>query len=108
MFQSSEKLGPTDEDEADFEKELAKMVTESATESRKLDKRTAQALWDSAVLSTAFRKKKGEDDTANGDADDVDSNGQETMKFMLLTKKGNKQQVRLVLATGNSLPHHML
>ena len=67
------------------------MVTESSAESRKVDKRTAQSLWDSAVLHPGVRKKKQED------SDEEETVGEEgngdVMKFTVLTKKGNKQQV---------------
>ena len=95
VFNSSERLGPSEEDEAEFEKELAKLVTETGTGIRKADKRNAQGLWDAAVVPTAMRKKKTEDSDGEGDNDDgLGPDGESTMKFMLLTKKGNKQQVR--------------
>lgn len=93
---SGEHMGPTDEDDSEFAKELAKMVTESSAEARKVDKRTAQALWESAVLPTGLRKKALDGSDDDEDVSDVhDSDGQGTMKFVMLTKKGNKQQVRL-------------
>ena len=86
-----ENLGPSEDDDADFEKELAKMVTDNA-ESRKVDKKTALALWDQTVPPPVLRKKRGED------ADDLQSNAGDTegpgvMKFTLFTKRGNKPQV---------------
>lgn len=87
-----ENLGPTDDDDADFEKELAKMVTDN-TESRKVDKKTALALWDQTVPPPVLRKKRGED------PEDIQSNaghadeGPGVMKFTLFTKRGNKPQV---------------
>lgn len=70
------------------------MVTETAAEARKVDKRTAQALWDSAVLPTNLRKKKQEDvDEEEITSEGFDSEGKGLMKFVLLTKKGSKQQV---------------
>ncbi|KAH8119395.1 transcription factor [Phellopilus nigrolimitatus] len=95
LLNSSEDLGPTEEDENDFAKELAKMVTDSSAEARKVDKRTAQALWDSAVLPTGLRKKKYDESDEDEDASDGGiSEGQDTMRFVLLTKKGNKQQAK--------------
>ena len=94
LLNTSENLGPTEEDENEFAKELAKLVTDSSAEARKVDKRTAQALWDSAVIPSGLRKKKYEisdEDEYASDAGETES--QETMKFVLLTKKGNKQQV---------------
>lgn len=82
-----EYLGPDEEAEADFAKELAKMVTDTSTESRKVDKKTALALWDSAVIPPAIRKKRV-DDSEPRDADDGMTN------FVVLTKRGNRQTVR--------------
>ncbi|THH05283.1 hypothetical protein EW145_g4909 [Phellinidium pouzarii] len=97
LLNSSDNLGPTEEDENDFLKELARMVTDSSAEGRKVDRRTAQALWDSAVLPTGHRKKKFEEDEEDEDiSDGEDSDGHGTMKFVLLTKKGNKQQAKKI------------
>lgn len=97
LLNSPENVGPSAEDESDFAKELAKMVTDSSAEARKVDKRTAQALWESAVLPTGLRKKildNGDEDEATSDHDSADGRG--TMKFVVLSKKGNKQQVGLL------------
>ncbi|KAJ7703097.1 armadillo-type protein [Mycena rosella] len=53
-----DSLGPSEEAEAEFAKELAKMVTDTSAESRKVDKKTALALWDAAVLPPGARKKR--------------------------------------------------
>ncbi|KAF6760250.1 transcription factor [Ephemerocybe angulata] len=79
---AQENLGPSDEAEAEFAKELAKMVTDTSAESRKVDKKTALALWDSAVIPAY------ESETANGD--DGMTN------FVVLTKRGNKQLTRQI------------
>ena len=34
------------------------MMTDSSAEARKVDRKTAQALWDSSVLPTGLRKKR--------------------------------------------------
>jgi hypothetical protein len=82
-----EILGPSEEEDGDFAKELAKMLTDTSAEARKVDKKTALAMWDSAVLPPAARKKQA--DSAD------DSAGQPgVMNFTLLTKRGNKNQVR--------------
>lgn len=65
------------------------MVTDSSAESRKVDKKTAQALWESAVLPSGTRKKRGDD---NGEAAGG-SDGNEQMSFTVITKRGNKQLV---------------
>lgn len=101
---SQEHLGPTEEEDSEFAKELAKMQIEASAESRKVDRRTAQALWENAVLPPNLRKKRvlggggnvGEDDGGDGEETEVVPGGerQGTMNFMLITKRGNKQQVK--------------
>lgn len=86
-----ENLGPSEEAEAEFAKELAKMVTDTSAESRKVDKKTALALWDSAVIPPNVRKKKVDEDEEDGS----EANGHDVMSFTVITKRGNKQQVRI-------------
>ncbi|KAK7005600.1 nonsense-mediated mRNA decay factor [Favolaschia claudopus] len=88
-----DNLGPSEEAEAEFAKELAKMVTDSSAESRKVDKKTALALWDAAVLPPGARKKRPDetDDEPNGHNDNSNM-----MNFTVITKKGNKQQTRQI------------
>ena len=95
-------MGPSDDAAADFEKELAKTMIDSAAESRKVDRKTAMALWDSAVTS-GVRKKKGEDVDDDGDVVGGDSarTDDDTMKFTVLSKRGNKQQVSLLFLCFN-------
>lgn len=70
------------------------MVTDTSTESRKVDKKTAMALWDSSVLPPSVRKKRPEE----GDEDEgIDEN---VMQFTIVTKRGTKHQVRRVLCIG--------
>ncbi|GAW05433.1 ARM repeat-containing protein [Lentinula edodes] len=91
-----ENLGPSEEAEAEFAKELAKMVTDTSADSRKLDRKTAMALWDSSVLPPNLRKKRPED----GDEDEeIDAN---TMHFTVVTKRGNKQQTRKLAVPSES------
>jgi regulator of nonsense transcripts 2 len=90
---SQELLGPSEDDDAEFAKELAKMVTDTA-DARKVDKRTALALWDQTVPPPVVRKKRGDDleesvDSTQGPMDDQAG----VMKFTLFTKRGNKPQV---------------
>jgi regulator of nonsense transcripts 2 len=87
MSAQQEYLGPDEEAEAEFAKELAKMVTDTSADSRKVDKKTALALWDSAVIPPAMRKKRV-DDLEERDINDGTTN------FVVLTKRGNKQAVR--------------
>ena len=89
-----EHLGPSDEAEAEFAKELAKMVTDTSTESRKVDKKTALALWDSAVLPPTARKKRVDEKDEDSETQPV--NGHGTMNFTVITKRGNKQHVSIL------------
>lgn len=89
-----ENLGPSEEADAEFAKELAKLVTDTSAESRKVDKKTALALWDSAVLPPTIRKKRAEDKEDEEEHNGAPSEAS-TMAFTVLTKKGNKQGVRV-------------
>ncbi|KAF9529410.1 armadillo-type protein [Crepidotus variabilis] len=93
-----EHLGPSEEEDADFAKELAKLVTDTSTESRKVDKKTALALWDSAVLPPVARKKRldEEEHEVNGSAEPG------TMAFTVITKRGNKQNTRAITVPAES------
>ncbi|KIY53966.1 ARM repeat-containing protein [Fistulina hepatica ATCC 64428] len=86
-----ENLGPSEEADAEFAKELAKMVMDTSVESRKVDKKTALALWDSAVLPPSARKRRAED-SENDEVSHLDSSN--VMKFTVVTRRGNKQQAR--------------
>ncbi|KAG1716634.1 hypothetical protein ID866_512 [Astraeus odoratus] len=91
VLSAQEHLGPSEEAEADFAKELAKIITESSTESRKIDKKSAW--WDTAVLAPSARKKRVEenDHDTDGDGDNPDES---VMNFTVITRRGNKQQRR--------------
>lgn len=89
-----ENLGPSEDDDSEFARELAKLLTDASAESRKVDKKTALALWDSAVLPPAARKKRAEHELVDGE-----EGGPGVMSFTLVTKRGNKQQVRVVACT---------
>ena len=69
------------------------MVTDTSTESRKVDKKTALALWESAVLPPTIRKKRVDEKDDDSEAQPV--NGHGTMNFTVITKRGNKQHVRI-------------
>ncbi|KAJ3724609.1 transcription factor [Lentinula raphanica] len=93
-----ENLGPSEEAEAEFAKELAKMVTDTSAESRKVDKKTAMALWDSSVLPPNLRKKRLED----GDEDEeLDAN---MMHFTIVTNEGTNN--RLAVPSESALAVH--
>lgn len=96
VLSTQENLGPSEEADAEFARELAKMATDSSNESRKVDKKTAMALWDSAVLPPGARKKRGADGEGDGEVDSSDADAKTIMSFTLLTKRGNKQQVRTI------------
>lgn len=85
-----ENLGPSEEADAEFAKELAKMVTDMSAESRKVDKKTALAMWDSTVLPPTIRKKRAEEDDGQLP---TPAAGNDVMNFTVLTKRGNRQQV---------------
>src|SRR5260370_27805080 len=89
----TESQGPSEEAESEFAKELAKMLSD-ASDSRRADKRTALSMWDTSTLSSAVGvvglKKKAE---ANETNEDSASREPGVMKFTLLSRKGNKQQV---------------
>ena len=86
VMQPRESLGPSEEADSEFAKELAKMMAESSNEVRKVDKRTALALWDSSTIS----RKKRIDQTDGTDVQESDSN---QMKFTVISRRGHKQQV---------------
>ena len=69
------------------------MVTDNSSESRKVDKKTALALWDAAVIPSNLRKKKPDESDEEGES--LETSGQDTMAFTVITKRGNKQQVRI-------------
>jgi regulator of nonsense transcripts 2 len=93
VLSAQENLGPSEEADAEFAKELAKMVTDSSTESRKVDKKTALALWDSAVLPPGIRKRRVDDNELGGVPDANSVEPRSMMNFTVITKRGNKQQV---------------
>ncbi|RXW16776.1 hypothetical protein EST38_g9080 [Candolleomyces aberdarensis] len=95
MQTPQEYLGPDEEAEADFAKELAKMVTDTSADSRKVDKKTALALWDSAVIPPAIRKKRVDDPEERGTDDGMTN-------FVVLSKRGNKQATREIAVPSTS------
>lgn len=89
VTREQEEIDP--EDEADFEREYAKMMAESL-ESRKFERKTQFDL--PLPLRTKMRESSAATDgEGNGDTGG-DAVGAPTMAFALLTKKGNRQQVR--------------
>jgi regulator of nonsense transcripts 2 len=101
VLSAQENLGPSEEAEAEFAKEFAKMVADSSTESRKVDKKTALALWDSAVLPPNARPKKRleeQDETGSHQGP-----GESVMNFTVITKRGTKQQVWVLPTLGRTV-----
>ncbi|KAI1802203.1 ARM repeat-containing protein [Daldinia bambusicola] len=93
VTRKAEEIDP--EDEADFEREYAKMMAESL-ESRKFDRKP---LFDVPLpVRPKTRDVSSTTDTggANGE------NAPNTMAFSLLTKKGNRQQTRTVALPSDS------
>jgi regulator of nonsense transcripts 2 len=78
------------------------MVTDTSAESRKVDKKTALALWDSTVLPPNVRKKRVDEPDEDGDAAEVD--GRDIMSFTVITRRGNKQHV-IILLPSLPVPH---
>jgi regulator of nonsense transcripts 2 len=88
IFVTREQEEVDPEDEADFEREYAKMMAESL-ESRKFERKQQ------FDLPLPLRTKTRESSAANDGADnDAEATRGPTMAFSLLTKKGNRQQVR--------------
>ena len=88
MTREEEQIDP--EDEADFEREYARMMAESM-EPRKFDRKP---MFDVA-LPVRQKAREVSSADANGNAGNGDdSNSSSTMAFSLLTKRGNRQQTR--------------
>jgi regulator of nonsense transcripts 2 len=88
-------MGPSAEADAEFEKELAKMMTGTSAESRRVDRKTALALWESTALPTSLKKKRADGFDEDGDASN--STEEPVMNFTLVTKRGKQQQVSFYL-----------
>ncbi|KAH0827963.1 ARM repeat-containing protein [Lanmaoa asiatica] len=91
VLSAQEYLGPSEEADAEFAKELAKILTDSSAESRKIDKKAAW--WDSAVLAPGSRKKRVDDNEGEANGEGNAADGESVMNFTVITKRGNKQQV---------------
>jgi len=73
-------------------------MTESSSDNRKVDKRTALSMWDSSAVPTGLKKKRPEEeeDGENG-----------VMKFTVITRRGHKQQAhQLAVPTSSTLAVH--
>lgn len=87
VTRKAEEVDP--EDEADFEREYAKMMAESL-ESRKFDRKPLFDVPLPVRPKTRDVSSTTDTDGANGES------APSTMAFSLLTKKGNRQQVYLI------------
>ena len=85
VTRQEEEIDP--EDEADFEREYAKMMAESL-DSRKFERKQQ------FDLPLPVRPKTREASAGNENVDVGHENAGNTMAFSLLTKKGNRQQVK--------------
>lgn len=83
-----EHVGPSAEEEEDFNKELAKMMLDSTQEARKVDRKAAAVMWETTVKTGGAKKKKEDVEKSSANGFDAD-----VMKFTLLSRKGNKQIV---------------
>jgi regulator of nonsense transcripts 2 len=92
VTKKAEEFDP--EAEAEFDREFAKMMTESL-ESRKFDRKP---LFD---VPLPLRSKTRDPSTAT-DSEEQSGTGTSTMAFSLLTKKGNRQQTRNVVLPSDS------
>ncbi|XXG94363.1 mRNA decay protein [Hypoxylon texense] len=93
VTRAAEEVDP--EDEADFEREYAKMMAESL-ESRKFDRKP---LFD---VPLPVRSKTREASSAADNDNPNSESAPSTMAFSLLTKKGNRQQTRTVALPSDS------
>ncbi|KAI0852441.1 ARM repeat-containing protein [Daldinia vernicosa] len=93
VTRKTEEVDP--EDEADFEREYAKMMAESL-ESRKFDRKPLFDVPLPVRPKTRDVSSTTDTDGANGE------NAPSTMAFSLLTKKGNRQQTRTVALPSDS------
>ncbi|KAH9888182.1 ARM repeat-containing protein [Xylariomycetidae sp. FL2044] len=93
VTRKAEEIDP--EDEAEFEREYAKMMTESL-ESRKFERKP---LFD---VPLPVRAKTREIPATTVPEDEKSETGPGTMAFALLTKRGNRQQTRNVALPSDS------
>ncbi|CAK7198699.1 mRNA decay protein [Sporothrix eucalyptigena] len=88
VTREEEQIDP--EDEADFEREYARMMAESL-EPRKFDRKP---MFDVALPVRQKAREASSADTNGGVGNGEESGSSSTMAFSLLTKRGNRQQTR--------------
>lgn len=79
-------LGPTEDEAADFEKELSKILSDAAADAKKVDRKAAMSAWDAAVTPAGAVARRKRDVDKEQEPDDI-------MKFTVLTKRANKNPV---------------
>lgn len=100
LLNAQENLGPSEEELAEFEKEFNKLMSEAAADSKRVDRRAAQSVWDSTALPGSGVGKRRKDDQSEL-KNEEDKN---TMKFTVLSKKGFKTSNReLTVPTSSAL-----
>ena len=91
VLKTQENLGPDEEAEAEFAREFARMVSDTSMDARKVDRRTAQALWENAVLPSVARQRA-----------DATASDEGTMSFTVLTRRGNPKSARTLAIPAES------
>jgi regulator of nonsense transcripts 2 len=64
------------------------MISDTSSDARKVDKKTALAMWDAAILPPTASKKKKEEEAEGTNGTDGD-----VMNFTVVSRRGNKPQV---------------
>ncbi|PVF99373.1 ARM repeat-containing protein [Serendipita vermifera] len=96
--------GPTEEEAADFDKEFSKMLSDAAADSKKVDKRAVLSAWDTGVAMTGGLARRKKDSKL-----DEPQNSGDMMRFMVLSKKANKNPTReLEIPTSSAIAAHTL
>ncbi|KAF8322150.1 transcription factor [Clavulina sp. PMI_390] len=85
--------GPSADEEADFAKDLAKMLSDTS-DTRKLDKRSALSNVDPSSIIRRKRVADGDGDADGGHDEASPAQGPGLMSFTLISRRGNKQQAR--------------
>jgi regulator of nonsense transcripts 2 len=96
-------LGPSEEELAEFDKEFSKLMSESAADAKRVDRKAALSVWDSTALPGSGVGKRRKDDQAE-QKNEEDKN---IMKFTVLSKKGFKNPNReLAVPISSALAAH--
>lgn len=107
LLDAKKHLGPTEEEEADFDKEFSKMLSDAAADAKKVDRKAALSAWDTGVTTTGgvARRKRDADREESEPATDTAG----MMRFTVLSKRANKNPNReLQIPTSSALAAHTL